>query len=681
MHFAGFQPSFVGGVIGPSLFGRIDLAKYGTACKGIDNMMIMPQGGLTKRPGLKYVHEFTEEARLIPFIFNSTDQNYALVFANYKMYVAYNGGMITGGGGQVMVVSSPFSLAQAKAMSYAQCADLMYFAHADLPPYKLSRYAHNDWRFTQVNFNPPPAPTQALAVTLNIGGDRRKKDTGYIYTYVDEAGNESLPGGEYFANIDAMMNADENISITIPAVAGASEYKLYKWYSGSYGYIGSVLPANIGKRFVDDNITANTTIGPPKNIEYFQGAGNYPSQVCFYQQRLIFAASKNQPQTVWMSRSGLFENFTNNFPISDDGAIEITIASSEVAMPVWLIVLRSLVLGTGGGVWEVASRSEIFTPSNLSSTPQNYRGCQAVRPVVIGNRIIYVMRGGGQVFELGYDFGADAYADSECSILAPNLFEGRKVTSMAYQASPHSMVWFVMDDGGLLSLTFIKEQDVYAWASHSTAGQFVSLCVLPGQGQEVLYAFVRRGGKYFLEMMTNVFEAQDIKDAFFVDCGSTYSGPPATVISGLNYLEGKTVQVLADGAAHPDRVVVNGRVELQHAAGKVHVGLGYGARMETLPAQVMDGGGSSVGMRKRISSINVEFYKTVTCKIGTGDSAFDETAWRSAEPYGQAIEPKSFLLEKSLSGSWKDSFTIRFLSDKPLPLTILSLAPVLDIKA
>ncbi len=679
MAFAGYQPSFVGGVIGPSLFGRVELNKYAISCKQINNMMVLPQGGLSKRPGLKYVHEFGEEARLIPFIFNSNDQNYALVFANYQMYVAYNGGMIKDNSGQVLAVATPFSLAQVKSLSYAQCADLMYFAHADLPPYKLSRYSHNNWRFTQVNFNPPPAPSQALVVTRHIGGDRRKMDIGYIYTYVDAAGNESLPGGEYFANIEPIMNADENISIAIAAVAGASEYRLYKWHAGSYGYMGSVLPENIGKPFVDDNIIANTTIGPPKNIEYFQSPGNYPSQVCFYQQRLIFAASKNQPQTVWMSRSGLFENFTNNFPIADDGAIEITIASSEVAMPVWLIVLRSLVLGTGGGVWEIASRSELVTPGSLSSTPQNYRGCEAVRPVVIGNRIIYVMRGGGQVFELGYDFGADAYADSECSILAPHLFAGKKVLSMVYQAAPYSTVWFVMDDGGLLSLTFIKEQDVYAWASHNTAGKFLSLCALPGAKQEMLYAFVKRGEKYFLEMMAEAYTSQSISEVFFVDCGATYSGPPTTVISGLGHLEGQSVQILADGAAHPPRVVNGGRIHLQHPAGIAQVGLGFAASMETLPAQVVDGGGSSVGMRKRISSVSVLFYKTVTCQIGVSD--YDETAWRSVEPYGQAIAPKTWTLEHSLSGSWRDDFTVRFLSDKPLPLTILSLAPKVDIKS
>jgi hypothetical protein len=358
-------------------------------------------------------------------------------------------------------------------------------------------------------------------------------------------------------------------------------------------------------------------------------------------------------------------------------------AGSEVSMPVWLKVLRSLVLGSGSGVWEIAARDEIFTPSNLSCTIQSYRGCQAVGPVVVGNRLLYAMTGGRQIYELAYDFGSDSYADNDCSILAPHLFEGRQVVSMAYQADPWSIVWLVMSDGKMLSLTFIKEHEVFAWAGHETQGEIKSLCVLPERGREKLYLLVRRGDKFFLEVMADAFSGENVRDAFYVDCGmSLASTAPVSLISGLEHLEGRQVEILADGAAHPPRVVDNGSVSLQHPGRVIHVGLSYAGEMETLPLQVLESRGSSVGMKKRIHAVNVMFYRTVTCKVGRGDvpdKPLDESAWRTVEPYGAPVIPAAATKLIRLAGGWSEEATLRFVSDQPLPLTILSLAPEFDV--
>jgi hypothetical protein len=808
MPFSGYQPSFIGGVIGPSLFARIDLGKYAYGCKRLNNMLVYPQGGVFKRPGLRLAGEIDSEAVLIPFVFNAGGQSYVLMFADRKMYVGYEGALL-GTDGQPAVFVTPYSLAQAKSLSHAQYADIMYLAHPDLPPYKLMRYGHSDWRFVKVNFNPPPAPAGSnipvpappdISLSLNTEGpsvapvqahtygvtvidDNGKesrisqaftvsfgklgpnyngsayitiqaslftavtnrtyrlykqqsgwgfigqvtgaelvsglvdsgippnlsiqppvsttansalsvtrvgevsentglKDYYWAYTTVDQAGNESLLGGETSASSRYLIEGSY-WQLTIPYNAGALEYRLYKKRAGSYGYIGSVLEEDRSKGFVDENINPDLTKGPPRKVELFQAAGDYPSLVCFYQQRLLFAASYNNPQTVWMSRSNKFENFSNSVPVVDDGAIEITMASSEVSMPVWLKTLRSLILGTSSGVWEIAAKDEIFTPSNLSCTIQSYRGCQAVRPVVVGNRLLYVMTGGRQVYEMAYDFGSDSYADNECSILAPHLFEGRQVTAMAYQADPWSVVWLAMSDGKLLSLTFIKEQEVYAWASHDTQGEIKSLCVLPERGREKFYALVKRGDKFFLEVMTEGFSGGEVSQAFYLDCGlSLESETSFSLVKGLDHLEGKEVAVLADGAAHPPQTVTGGEIRLQHPAKSVHVGLSYAGEMETLPLQVSEPGGSSIGMLKRIHAVNVMFYQTVTCKVGRGDvlnKPLDESAWRTVEPYGAPIVPATTTKLIRLAGGWAPEATLRFVSDKPLPLTILSLAPEFDI--
>jgi hypothetical protein len=152
-----YQSNFSGGVIGPSLFGRMDLAKYPNGVKRLRNFLIRPQGGVSKRPGSYFIEKFNEPARLIPFVFNES-QAYVLLFAEHKIWVAFGDSLVMNDSAQPLLVETGFSYAQAKSITYAQRADVLYLAHRDFPPMKLSRYAHNDWRLAIVDFAPPPPP-------------------------------------------------------------------------------------------------------------------------------------------------------------------------------------------------------------------------------------------------------------------------------------------------------------------------------------------------------------------------------------------------------------------------------------------------------------------------------------------------------------------------------------------
>jgi hypothetical protein len=152
-----YQSNFSSGVMGPSLFGRMDLAKYPNGVRRLHNFLIRPQGGVSKRPGTYFIEKFNEPARLIPFVFNE-GQAYVLLFAERKILVAHGDSLVWDDNGQPLMVPTSFSYEQAKTITYAQRADMLYLAHRDFAPMKLSRYAHNDWRLQTVDFSPPPPP-------------------------------------------------------------------------------------------------------------------------------------------------------------------------------------------------------------------------------------------------------------------------------------------------------------------------------------------------------------------------------------------------------------------------------------------------------------------------------------------------------------------------------------------
>jgi len=165
-------------------------------------------------------------------------------------------------------------------------------------------------------------------------------------------------------------------------------------------------------------------------------------------------------------------------------------------------------------------------------------------------------------------------------------------------------------------------------------------------------------------------------DAFFVDCGLTYDGAPVESVSGLGHLEGETVSVLADGAAHPDAVVAGGAIVLQRPASKVHVGLAYPTDIETLRPEAGAMAGTAQGQTKRIAGVTLRFMDTLGGRIGPDSAHLDEILFRAG---GDAMDraPPLFTGDKYIAfdGGYGPDATIFIRQDQPLPLTLLAVMP------
>ena len=243
----------------------------------------------------------------------------------------------------------------------------------------------------------------------------------------------------------------------------------------------------------------------------------------------------------------------------------------------------------------------------------------------------------------------------------------------------------MLDDGSLVSLTYIKEHEVWAWTRHETDGVFEDVTVVAEGLEDVPYFIVRRkiGGvdrRYVERMQTRLFEK--VEDAFFVDSGLTYSGTPATLLSGLSHLNEKTVVAMADGNVVRNLTVSNGSVTLPFAASKVHVGLPYEATLMTLDLDtgMVQGLGTVQGRKKTVAEVTLRVEKTRGIWIGTADETRDsgkliEFKQRSSEAWDEAIGLMTGDLEITPIADWTNGGNIVIKQFDPLPMTILAIMP------
>lgn len=430
---------------------------------------------------------------------------------------------------------------------------------------------------------------------------------------------------------------------------------------------------------VDDNVQADTTQSPPEDIIGLNaGANDYPAATVYHEQRRWFAGTNAKPQVMWATRTGTDTNLTSSLPSREADGMELRVASSQYNQIRHLVALSDLIALTAGGEFRIyADGAPAITPTSVSIKPQGYAGASNTQPVVTTGSVLYVQAQGSRIRELSYSWEANAYRTMDASIMSPHRFNGYSITDLAYSRAPESILWAVRSDGTLLGMTYVPDQQVYGWHAHDTDGLFESVTVVPEANEDVLYAVVRRtvGGsqvRYIERLSTRVFTEQE--DAFFVDSGLTYSGSPATTISGLSHLNGKEVDILADGAVHPRRTVSGGAVTLDYAASKVHIGLPITADLRTLPLAIEGAQAAGQGTVKNVSKVHLRVSQSSIVKAGPSFDRLREYPARAiTDPYGSPPALRDGELSLSVDPSWNTDAAICVRQDLPLPLNVLSM--------
>jgi hypothetical protein len=713
--------SFSGGEVTPEFWGQINDGKFQTGLATCRNMLVLPHGPVANRAGTAYVNTAkkpTKRTRVLPFSF-SVSQTMVLEFGEfyirfhtqgatllYAAPAAYNGatayavGDLVSSAGvnyyckaattgnappnatywyplpsapNVYEIPSPYAEADLFDLHYVESGDVLTIVHPNYPSAELKRLGPTNWNLTSIGFVSSLAAPGGVAVAATGAG---AITYDYVVTSVGATGLEESAQSANVTTTNSLPTAGNFNTITW-ASTGATRYNVYKRSNGLYGYIGQTDALT----FKDDNITANLAKTPPIANNPFGAAGYYPGAVSYHEQRRCFAGSTNEPQNLRMTRSGTESNMSYSIPSRDDDSVNIRVAAREANAIRHIVPLTNLLLLTAAAEWRVTSiNTDAITPSSISVKPQSYVGANNVQPVIVNNNLIFAAARGGHLRELTFSAQANnytgGYLNGDLSLRAPHLFDNLDVVDMAYAKAPFPVVWAISSNGRLLGLTYVPEQQLGPIHWHDTDGLFESCCVVAEGNEDRLYVVVNRtvGGvqtRYIERMASRQFATA--ADAFFVDAGATYSGAPATVITGLNWLEGKTVSVLGDGAVFPQKVVTGGAITIEQACSKVQVGLPITADVQTLPLFAAVDNGYAQGRLKNINRVWLRVYKSSGVFAGPSIPRLVQFKQRTTESYGSPPALVSAEIEIVTEPSWQDGGQIYVRQSDPLPLTLVSM--------
>jgi hypothetical protein len=487
---------------------------------------------------------------------------------------------------------------------------------------------------TQTSGNTPPVHTKNTETYGDIDWEYRHDDTGY-------------------AKITAFTSSTEVTAVVQEDDGGIS-----------------VLPHNIVGA---SNATARWSLGA------FNGDQGFPRAIGFYEQRLYFAGTTGQPQTIFGSVSADFENHTPG--TEDDAAVNVTIASDQVNVIKHLLQGRFLQILTTSSEFTLSggAGAQPVTPTNVNVLRETTFGTSDVRPLRAGNSTILIQKGREKVKEITFDLDTDGLLGIDLTILADHIPRGG-LADMIWQQEPELILWFVHNDGRLIGLTYDRANAAIGWHTHSIGGSGIveSITSIPSGAEDQVYLSVKRtiDGQdvRHIEYLKSLQFGGDVTDAFFVDSGLTYDGSSTDTISGLNHLEGETVSVLADGSAHSDKVVSGGSITLDRNAEKVHIGYNYTSVIETLRLEAGANDGVSQGKIKRIHGVTVRFLESVGAEVGPDLNNLDRIPFRdSSMAMDEAVPIFTGDKETFFPSGYDNDARIIIRQTQPLPMTVTAI--------
>ena len=574
------------------------------------------------------------------------------------------------GGAGALEVATPYAEGDLRRLKCVQSGDTLVICHPAYAPRELRRYGHASWALAEIAVTRSLSAPTGLTATSTVPGTPPSgwptKPRSWVVTAVDANGEESLPSTPYAPALISRY-PQTPVALSWAAVTGAVRYHVYAGRNGLMGWVGTSTTA----AFNDDGQDPDYSDGPPVGRNPFGTANDYPACATYDGARLVFGNTVNRPATTFGSQLGALHNFDVSEVAKSSDAYTWGIASRRWEEIRSLVPMGKLLAFTSGAEWQLVGSNGPIGPTSFGAVPQSYFGSSWLDPIAIGASILFVPFSEASVRELGYSAEAGGYVGGDASAPANHLFRGRRVVAWDYQQKPYSLVWAVLDDGTLLSLTWVKERGVSGWAHHDTQGCFEDVCVVPEGTETVVYLLANRtingATKRYVEKFASR-EIADVRTGVLSDCAITYDAAPATVFSGLGYLEGMLVEVLADGVP-TTATVASGAITLSKAASKVVVGLKY-----VPEGELLDVASAEIRTRaKLIRRVTLEVEAT-RGYLSIGESITGTL--KKVEPELTLKAGDSGLWAGQINmkpeGSWNRGGRIAWRRDAPLPLKILA---------
>ena len=378
---------------------------------------------------------------------------------------------------KIVEVVTTYTTAQIPELKVTQSADVMYITQSDHPVRKISRTSDTAWTLTSF--------TSATVVVGTVGTDELGI-AEILPSYASDTisfveGDPSSTGSSHndFIRDSAKQFVEEGftegmiITASGSVVSSGANNKDYEIVKVTSDEITLVPVDDVVAESASPTITlvGKLIATTDWSLGAFSTTTGHPRACAFYEQRLVFAGTTSQPQSVFFSVAGDFENMTDS--TSDSSAMNYTIGSNQVNRILYLASARSLVVGTTGGEFVVraSGTDEPITPTNVQIKQQATYGSADIQPIQAGSYTLFVQRAKRKLRELGYVYDTDAYQAVDLTILADHVTEDG-IVELAYQQEPFSIVWACTGNGRLVGMTYRREEQVVAWHQHKVGGRF-----------------------------------------------------------------------------------------------------------------------------------------------------------------------------------------------------------------
>lgn len=673
------QHSMNAGEWSPRLEGRSDLAKYQNALLTCENFIALKYGGASRRPGSRYValvKDSADSTCLIPFQF-SVDQAYVIEAGDLYFRFYTNSARLENPPGTPVAVTTTYLETDVFELNYVQSADVLYLAHRDYPPRKLSRTSATSFAITDIDADGPYEDENTGATTLKVSAN-----TGTGLTMTASTGIFAL------GHVNSIWR-----------IKGVTTW-------GRVKVTGYTNPTTVTVTVIDalDYAVPGTDTTTHWQEPSWSGVRGWPGVVSLHEQRLVFGSTYTEPDTFWGSQTADYENFLKGTALANE-ALDYTLASPQVNQIRGIVPSEALLIQTAGAEWRVKSTGAALAPDDADAKSQTTYGSSNVPPLAVHSAALFLQRNGKQVREMSFDFNSNQYVAPDLSLLAEHITKTFGIAQMAYQQTPDSIVWAVCNDGQLLGMTYERPQDVVAWHRHKLGGSAPgfpgtdglrgmvrSVAVIPhpdGERDQVWVIVERKINGSFVKYVERLDDrasviTDSILDSFYglqtdsaVLTGLFVSG--SDEVTGLSHLEGETVDVLAvpygdgihfgDPAVYPQKVVSGGKITgLDPPVYQAEVGLHYESDLLTLKPEIPTGAGTSQAAKKRYSEVFIRVDNSIGGEINGESISFRDPATPMTS--GPPLQTGDY---RAKNLGWDREGRIRVQQTQPLPLTVLAI--------
>lgn len=655
--FVDFQTNFSTGELDPLLRARVDLQQYNNALAKATNVVVQPQGGIRRRPGLKYMAELPSAAangvRLVPFEFSVSD-SYMLCFTDQRMYVFKDGVQITNinGSGNPYLTTS-ITAAMLSSLVWTQSADTMILVQEDMQPQRLVRGGTDaSWTISAITFDSIPKYAFTLSTIQNnsetltpsaVSGNvtltttSSKHDTGTAQAGTSTTitlKSASSSTDDYFnglyVSITGGTGAGQSRIITdyvgstkvatvdrawTTAPNSTSTYSITSFTADSVNQYVNAEPQGRARivRYVSATqveavteypfFSTSTLAAGRWELEFgyedvWSSSKGWPRTVTFHEGRLYFGGSKSRPSTIWGSRINIFYDFV---PVEalDDDAVEATLDTSSLNVIVDMISGRDLqVFTTGAEFFVPQSGLDPITPLSLAFKAVSRNGTKPnTRVQALESGSVYIQRLGKSINEFLFSDTQATYVTQRISLLSGHLLKGptRMALRRANSTDEGDLLMMANDtDGSMAVFSVMRSQQITAPSEYITDGSFLDVQVDVSD----IYTVVKRTFNG-----TNRFFVELFRDDLFTDCA--FTGGAAASASSLPHI-GKALNVITDGVPQSNETVSGGgSVTFDRASTTSYeVGLPFTVYAKTMPADIRLQTGTRTAFKKRIVEIN-----------------------------------------------------------------------------